>query len=113
MQGQLKPHRTRYWLNPNIDDETAFRDNIEAVCDLYQQAPEMHAQGIHVFSTATLVEWIAKACGIDADLGVKGESGILKDMNSRAAFLQDKSHRIRFVYTCQVPARLYISKTNR
>lgn len=30
---------------------------------------------------------------------MKGHSGILKDMNSRAAFLQDTGHRIRLVYT--------------
>jgi transposase len=30
---------------------------------------------------------------------MKGQSGVLKDMDSRAAFLQDASHRIRLVYT--------------
>jgi len=46
-----------------------------------------------------LVRAIAEACGISTDLGEKGKSGILHSMASRATFLQDASHRIRFVYT--------------
>lgn len=31
----IKPHKSRYWLNPNIKDEEAFRKNIKEICDLY------------------------------------------------------------------------------
>jgi hypothetical protein len=46
-----------------------------------------------------LVVWVAQQCGLREDLGVKGKRGVLKSQQSRAAFLSDKSHRIRFVYT--------------
>jgi len=47
----------------------------------------------------SLVRWIAEACEITEDLGVKGRRGILHSMDTRAAFLSDSSHRIRIVYT--------------
>ena len=46
-----------------------------------------------------LVPLVAHSCQLPDELGVKDKSGILKSMPSRAAFLSDPTHRIRFVYT--------------
>ncbi len=109
------------------------------ICDIYQDAIELHKQGINVISTdektgiqaikiiapsigatrteadflahiqeivkrdekgkwifivdqlnthqsASLVEWIASVCQYQGKLGKKGESGILKSMETRAEF---------------------------
>jgi transposase len=47
----------------------------------------------------SLVRLVAKHCQINEDLGVKGKAGILHNSASRKQFLQDPSHRIRFVFT--------------
>jgi len=57
------------------------------------------ADNLNTHLSATLVELVAGWCDITDDLGEKGKSGILKNKASRAAFLADKSHRIRLVYT--------------
>jgi len=54
---------------------------------------------LNTHQSESLVILVAKHCGITSDLGVKGKSGVLKSLKSRKAFLEDKSHRIRFVYT--------------
>ena len=53
----------------------------------------------NIHKSESVVRLITERCEWDIDLGVKGQSGILKSMASRAAFLQKADHRIRFVYT--------------
>jgi hypothetical protein len=54
---------------------------------------------LNTHQSESLVRLVAAGCHLADDLGVKDKSGILKSMPSRAAFLSDPAHRIRFVYT--------------
>jgi len=54
---------------------------------------------LNTHQSETLVRLVAAQGGIQEDLGIKGKSGHLANMHTRAAFLSDPSHRIRFVYT--------------
>ena len=54
---------------------------------------------LNTHQSESLVRFVAQRCNLEQDLGLKGKEGILQSMATRAAFLTDKSHRIRFVYT--------------
>lgn len=192
----MKPHRIEYWLNAPPSDTEEFQAQVKTVCALYEQAPQLHAEGTHLISTdektgvqaleraaptkamqpgvagqkgrserqeyeyirhgtqclianfevatgqqiapsigatrteadfvahiaqtvatapadrwvfiadqlnihqsASLVEWVAREIGVQDELGAKGQSGILQSMSTRAEFLTNEEHRIRFVYT--------------
>ncbi|MDM8548563.1 transposase [Desulfobacterales bacterium HSG2] len=46
-EARVKPHKTRYWLNADYEDEEQFGENVRTVCDAYQQAPELYKLGTH------------------------------------------------------------------
>ena len=187
-QAEIKPHKIKEWLHTPIENEEEYNRQVTTVCQLYNDAPKLHEEGVHVLScdektgiqalerkitpmkpgqierqdssyerhgtqclignfevatgriifptigdtrteqdfaahieqtintdsdgewifimdnlnthqSETLVCSIARRLGITDDLGVKGESGILKSMETRAKFLSDELHRIRIVYT--------------
>lgn len=47
----LKPHKSEYWLNPNIEDRKEFEEQVKYICDLYKRAKELHEQGVRLVST--------------------------------------------------------------
>lgn len=90
-------------IAPSMGDsrtELDFLEQIkETVCENELGEWIFIVDQLNTHKSASLVEWIASKCNYQGDLGKKGVSGILKNMESRASFLQDTSHRIRFIYT--------------
>ena len=90
-------------VNPTLQaTRTAvdYRNHIEQTVASDPKAPWVFVgDNLNTHCSADLVRWVAKACGLEVDWGVEGKEGILKNMASRKAFLSDRSHRIRFVYT--------------
>jgi hypothetical protein len=90
-------------LSPSIGDtrtEADFATHIERTISTDPSAGWIFiVDQLNTHQSESLVRLVAEQCQIDAVLGVKGRCGILKTMATRAAFLSDESHRIRFVYT--------------
>lgn len=81
--------------------EVDFLNFIQSVESKYPAEEEIVflADQLNTHKSAKLVEWVAQKIGYTGELGYKGKLGILKSMSSRMAFLEEESHRIRFLFT--------------
>jgi transposase len=81
--------------------EQDFLAHIQAVVATDPKATRWHVvcDNLNTHQSEALVCWVAERSGIDEDLGIKGKSGILASMPSRAAFLRDPTHQVVFHYT--------------
>lgn len=81
--------------------EADFLAHVQGVVATDPTARRWHlvVDNLDIHRSASLVQWVAVVSGLDLDLGVKGKRGILRNRQSRAAFLSDPAHRIVFHYT--------------
>lgn len=81
-------------------NEADFTDHVQQLLDSDPGAEWIFvADGLNTHQSESLVRLVAHYCQLDESLGQKGKSGVLATQPSRAAFLADSTHRIRFVYT--------------
>lgn len=93
-------------IAPTIGDTRTEEDFVTHIEQTVDTDPEGEwvfiLDNLNTHRSEGLVNLVSKRCifmeGMP-DLGEKGISGILKNMETRSAFLSDPSHRIRFIYT--------------
>jgi len=81
--------------------EADFLAHLQGVIASDPTATRWHVvtDNLNTHWSEAVVRWVASESDLDIDLGVKGESGILHNRQSRTAFLSEKTHRIVFHYT--------------
>ncbi|MEG4959813.1 MULTISPECIES: transposase [unclassified Microcoleus] len=91
-------------IEPTCGDsrkESDFVLNIRHIIETDPDAQKWHLimDCLNTHQSESLVRLVAEKEGLDIDLGIKGKSGILQSMKSRAVFLSDPTHQIVFHYT--------------
>jgi len=81
--------------------EEDFLAHIQRTVEANPQVVQWHfiVDNLNTHQSESLVRYVADESDLHIDLGIKGKSGILASMESRAAFLSDPTHRLVFHYT--------------
>jgi transposase len=89
-------------ITPTIGATRTEEDFARHIAQTVESDPEGEwifiTDQLNLHQSETLVKLIAHRGDLPLELGEKGKSGILESRASRAAFLTEKSHRVRFVY---------------
>jgi hypothetical protein len=93
-------------LSPTLSATRTEQDFLQHIQNTVAQDPDGQwifiVDQLNTHMSESLVLWVADALGLELSeqaLGKKGRCGVLESMPTRRAFLEDASHRIRFVYT--------------
>ena len=91
-------------VHPLIQPTRKEPDFVSHISGVFNKNPVFKhlfiTDNLNTHMSESLVKFVAQVEGIDESaLGVKGKSGILESMESRAAFLMDRTHQIAFKYT--------------
>ena len=96
---------TGHVIEPSWGPTRTEEDGLAHIQRLIGSSPKalkwhLMLDNLNIHQSESLVRWVAEQEGIAAEaLGVKGKSGILQSMESRAAFLHDQTHQVVFYYT--------------
>ena len=83
-------------------NEADFLELVETLVHAHPQALRFTfvLDNLNTHESESLVRYVARDAAIaESLLGIKGQEGILHNQQTRASFLSDPSHRIRFCYT--------------
>lgn len=92
-------------INAHLQQTRNEKDYANFLKETVATLPEMDkivilSDQLNTHLSETLVRWVAESGGYgEEDLGIKGESGILKNIETRRVFLESEYHRIRFIFT--------------
>lgn len=81
--------------------EEDFANHVQKLIRQHPEVKQWHfvVDNLNIHLSESLVRFVADESDLAVDLGKKRYKGILKDKQSRAAFLSDPSHRIVFHFT--------------